>query len=262
MENQEEDEKAQSATESQNHEQRAVSSSGAWKGRRPSRIVEEAFQLFCGPQASMDLCTFRCFCHHSSLLAVDTDLVANASYADDVFSATVPPGHDSMCLHEFKAALQLLVERQRAATSAPLGMTSCLRDADLMASTGHTGAGRNSLMERWQAFREDATQSTPKSPSHHRSSPRSSQGLRLGCGQESGSDSPPRVAKKLPPKVGCGSTRTTEAGRRTSSVSIRSSHQAAIAIRWTPPLEYSWDSPRTVSQEWQQFPRTCAVGGA
>jgi len=217
----------QSSTESKNHEQRAVSPSGSCKGPRPSKIVEEAFRLFSGPQASMDLCTFRRFCQHSKVLAVDTDFLSNTAYADDVFSATVPPGHDRMSLHEFKAALQLLVAWQRAAAaSPPSGMTSCLRDADLIATSGHTGAAPNSLMEKWQALREDATQSTLKS------SPRSFQGPRPGCWQECGSDFPSRVKKSLP-KVACGSTRMTEAGRRTRSVCVRPSKQEATAIRWT-----------------------------
>jgi len=223
---QEDDEEAQSATESQNHEERAVSPSGTCKGPRPSKIVEEAFRLFSGKQASMDLCTFRRFCHHSKVLAVDRDFVANTAFADDVFSATVPPGHDIMRLHEFNAALQLMVDRQRAAASPPSGMTSCLRDADLIATSGHTGAAPNSLMEKWQALREDATQSTLKS------SPRSFQGPRPGCWQECGSDFPSRVKKSLP-KVACGSTRMTEAARRTRSVCVRPSKQEATVIRWT-----------------------------
>jgi len=76
---------------------------------RPKEIIEQTFNVFCGPQQTMDKVGFAKFCESSKRALV--------SDADVIFFTVVNNAHNGMELSEFKAALGLLVNAGKVARS-------------------------------------------------------------------------------------------------------------------------------------------------
>jgi hypothetical protein len=85
---------------------------------RPKQIIEQTFNVFCGPQGTMDMMGFVKFCESSKKVP--------ASDADTIFSTVVQNARNGMNLSEFKAALELCVNSSKAA--AICADTRCLSD--------------------------------------------------------------------------------------------------------------------------------------
>lgn len=73
---------------------------------RPKEIIAQTFDVFCGPEQTMDTLGFAKFCESSKRVV--------ASDANIIFSAVVHDAHYGMDLTEFKAALGLLVNIKKA----------------------------------------------------------------------------------------------------------------------------------------------------
>lgn len=93
---------------------------------RPKEIIEQTFNVFCGPQRTMDEVGFAKFCESSKrVLAAD---------ADAIFSAVVQNVHNGMELSEFKDALTLLVDFGNRSQNRPGTERKPLSEKNFMAS--------------------------------------------------------------------------------------------------------------------------------
>jgi hypothetical protein len=87
---------------------------------RPKEIIEQTFNVFSGPQQTMDQSGFARFCESSKRVV--------ASDANAIFCTVVQNSHSGMDLHEFKAALGLLVNvnRKTGSCDSPHEEKRCL----------------------------------------------------------------------------------------------------------------------------------------
>jgi hypothetical protein len=74
------------------------------KAARPLNIIERTFEVFSGPEGTMDRTGFVKFCESSKKVP--------ASDADTIFLTVVQNARSGMTLGEFKAALELCVKKE------------------------------------------------------------------------------------------------------------------------------------------------------
>jgi len=89
---------------------------------RPKEIIEQTFNVFCGPQQTMDQVGFAKFCESSKRALV--------SDADVVYNTVVDNVHIGMELSEFKAALGLLVNADKSRSPRTDRKSNILLGAD------------------------------------------------------------------------------------------------------------------------------------
>jgi len=122
---------------------------------RPKEIIEQTFNVFCGPQQIMDKTGFAKFCESSKKVA--------ASDAMIIFSAVVQNVHSGMDLSEFKAALGVLVnfgkeisaKRGQGLTSAPRAdrrpsLSECFEAPEVIKPARQESTRRKSLENHGQ----------------------------------------------------------------------------------------------------------------
>jgi hypothetical protein len=106
---------------------------------RPKEIIERTFDVFSGPEGTMDMMCFVKFCESSKKVS--------AAVADTIFSTVVQNVRDGMNLSEFKAALELCVNSGKPARTCSTPDKKCLTESSEDSPIVHRRSSRLVLIK-------------------------------------------------------------------------------------------------------------------